>query len=781
MPGDDLLQLLSNPTNRAILAHLAVEPLYTRRLAELVGLSEEETSRRLRSFERLGVLAAEWANVGRTVRLYRLVRKSLVVNLTGDGLSIEGIDGDPMPAFLSESPPAVASIVGREVELEALSGLAMDRRAVCLHGLGGIGKTTLLAAFAARWPGPVAWRTAAPGESAPLLLARLASALRRKAPVEGLDDEDDTTLVHAVAHAASAQGALLVLDRAEVATDGAVDAFADVARRLRGGAAIVAARAFPRALPRDFASFELGGLTREDARRLLGATGAEAERADRLHARSAGHPLSLLLSRDRLASDSDDPFFLGDDVRAFLTDDVLAALPATDRDAVLALAVLEVPFSEKEAEDVAEVARGHDLLLRLAARGLATRTPDGWMVHDLVRSVLSPLAPRSARSRAAKMLMDDRDPARGLEALRLALAGEDPKAAGAVVVREAVERTYRFVEHGFGDAYARLLLEASETVASKEIRAAALIERANLARRDGGDSAALLARAEPFAPSRGPLAARFLIESAEEARRAGDPPRALALYDRAAAESTSPNLTADALLARALLLEETDGGRAREAHERALEAAEQTDDPRLISFAYSGAARAETQRGGDGRAWAEEALRLARVARNLRGEVLARTALTERAVIRGGPGEAALGLLHARETLAVARRLGDTWLLACALCDVAILATRSGHHDEALAAGKEGIEAARLVASPYLELGAASGFADACVATGRAPEGRDAIAAATATFESAVVETPPYLAFAWTSLAAAEEACGHAGAAAAAKRRAREVAGARSG
>lgn len=127
-------------------------------------------------------------------------------------------DGESqMPEADSTSPPTFESepLVGRTRELAALQALMQRQRLVTLTGLGGIGKTRLALAAAARAQGPV-WLLRLDELSDPdRLVPTLAQRLH-------LGDEAATSAA-ALGRALQHEGGLLVLDNAEHLLDAVAD------------------------------------------------------------------------------------------------------------------------------------------------------------------------------------------------------------------------------------------------------------------------------------------------------------------------------------------------------------------------------------------------------------------------------------------------------------------------------------------------------------------------------------------------------------------------------
>lgn len=786
-PPADVLQLLANPTNRAILSVLALEPQYPRKLAEVVGLTEDEASRRLRLFEKAGLAQAEWANVGKTVRLYRLATSDLQVSLTGAGVTVSGVGAAPPLTIgsLGEDIPHPSRFVGRARELGEVARLLDERPAVCVQGLGGMGKTTLAAKVATRSPRPTVWHTIAPGESGTLLVGRLAAALRplekgaRAQRLAGLRaDEEGNLLVDAIAESVNGLGALLVLDRFEAAGEGAGDAVARLVHDLRQGRVLITSRTVPREILRDaMAVYKLEGLTPEDSVALVREISPllDARAAQGVYELTHGHALSLVLAG--LAGKAASPRALVEEsgIRDFLLHDVLPQLTPTERDVLLALSLLRLPFSADDAEAVAGSRHARDALLRLEARGLVTRAGSTFVLHDLLRAVASDATPekRSVHKRAAEALLASAEPPKVLEALHHDLEAGDLIAAGRIVLDEATRHAYRFADLGLVPAY-REQLERFGADKRTEPRAlaACLIELALLDLHAGQAAHALprIETAERLLGKRAKtLEAQLLVAKARLCHLTGRPREASALFAKAEAlaeETADKPLLLHVLLDHAFRDEEWSPG-ARALYEKAVQVGEETSDIRLLSLAFSGAARMSAREGRkEALGLAQEALRLARLAGYPRGEADAYMTLTTHYMVTR---DVEAGFAHAHRYQEVADLLGDPWLRSCAMNDIAFLLVTAGRHQEAAEQADRGIAFARSIQSVYYESAARLAKAEALVSLGRA---KDALDALPDNFESCLSSWPALAARGWRTAAAVHEAVGNKAAAADAHARA---------
>ena len=298
--------------------------------------------------------------------------------------------GSTLGALLDQQ---AAQLVGRDRERAALLRLVRDDVpvAVFVHGLAGVGKSALLAAFAsdARERGaavvPLDGRTIEPTERGFLdaLAAKLGSEPGPLAQVAAALGAQATRTVLAVDH----YEALTLLD--DWIRQVLLPSVPDTCRLLLAGRDEPVS-AWPSALGELFEPLPLGNLRRDEAEELLrraGVAPADATRIDRI---ARGHPLSLRLSAAALANrpDLDLEALATGAVVDELTRIYLAGLDRETRRALDAASVVRRPTRALLAAmlDGDDADLSLDLLRRLP---FVESDPDGLILHDTIREAVA--------------------------------------------------------------------------------------------------------------------------------------------------------------------------------------------------------------------------------------------------------------------------------------------------------------------------------------------------------------------------------------------------------
>ena len=300
------------------------------------------------------------------------------------------------------------TFVGRDAELaafdDAVAGRS-SRRVFLVHGVGGIGKSTLLGQFRAH--------ALAAGRPAVLIDGRevdpspdgVRAALARALPEPSLGLGDVPGLALLVDHyeQLTATDAWL---RRELLRELPEDAVAVLAGR---DAPDPAWRRLP-GWPELGTAFRLDGLTERESGEFLARSGVPAERHAGLVPLSRGHPLALALLADA-ASEGPLPQSLCDapDLVSALLEGVVSQVPGEAH--AVGLATCTVAWSTTEdllAETVGDAAP--EVWDWLAGQPYVARGPRGLILHDLARDVLTAeLERRSpARQRRLHRIIHDR-------------------------------------------------------------------------------------------------------------------------------------------------------------------------------------------------------------------------------------------------------------------------------------------------------------------------------------------------------------------------------------
>ncbi len=461
---------LANRTSQSILALLAVEPSYPRRMGALLGLSESEVARRLKRLEGLGLVEGRWERQGKNVKLYRLAATSITLAITPSGLSVQvgQAAARSAPAAVVVPIPDDTGFVGRQADLGVLAG---PEPVVLVLGMPGIGKTSLLARFARQQAPetPIFWRSLRGVESVAWLANQVALFLAQHGDSRLLENlgTDATQLADATIAAMDAHPCLFILDEAHRAQDPAVRNFlADAVARVRHGKLVVASREWivhNPAMP-GLAVLRLAGLSDDDAADLLASRGlaVDANLRPRVRAECGGHPLGLqLLAQAARQAGGLEPLLdriPEHDLETWLLQELHDGLDDDERTVLAHASLLRPGFNPT---DLAAVSRRRldTALVRLRRRMLVSEARGTFQLHEVVQNFFySRLEDKAAlHGRAAAHFLGKGTVEGRLEAMHhLLIAGQRGKILE--LLQENLDlRDFDFVDAGYQALYLSIL------------------------------------------------------------------------------------------------------------------------------------------------------------------------------------------------------------------------------------------------------------------------------------------------------------------------------------
>ena len=272
------------------------------------------------------------------------------------------------------SPPAI--FVGRQSEIARVEEMLTRVKVAVIYGVGGVGKSTLAYAVAARWTRPIVHHAVVGDEP----LAALVDDVRRqlaRGPVPEITREDERTL--SLARKLDESETLLLLDDIHRLDARSRTPFVELlSRTLRRGRVIATSRELVSADAAEADRFELRleGLDLANARALWSSL-------DELYGPSGGFEEAWVRSRGN-------PFLLRRAHAGGLEDDPVAATVASlsPDEHLLAglLAIAEIPLPTRLVLSVLPQERARIILRQLVTRMIVTLDePRGCALHDLFR------------------------------------------------------------------------------------------------------------------------------------------------------------------------------------------------------------------------------------------------------------------------------------------------------------------------------------------------------------------------------------------------------------
>ena len=298
----------------------------------------------------------------------------------------------------TEHAPRPRPFVGREEELADLRELLSSHRVVVVHGMAGIGKTSLAVRLLAdlRAQTNVLWVTVRSDDPMPVILGTVASFLadtgRRatRSYIDGHPTPSVGDVYNTLYEDLSDLKGVLVFDDFHKASAQVTELFKAMMEALEdrpSPSLLLLSRTIPSFYDRRWVvvkkvvgELKLKGLDRPSARALLEGRALSDAEFDRIYAKTEGHPLALELLRE-----SRRPAHLGE-VMEFVREEVFESLSAAEKRTLGALSVHRGAVPQQFAIDAASRGGGVEALDELRRRGLVMDVGGDWVdVHDLVR------------------------------------------------------------------------------------------------------------------------------------------------------------------------------------------------------------------------------------------------------------------------------------------------------------------------------------------------------------------------------------------------------------
>ena len=334
-------------------------------LSEAMGVVRSGLNQPLNALLDAGLIVVRVAHV-----LGGGARRRQVYHITEKGrswLAEHPLREAPSVADSSSESGATANIIGRKRELKDLDeALATEARLV-LAGLSGVGKTTLLRAWAAKFPQPVRWATMNQLSDAQALV-------RAWFPEPSPLPVDPQAMIE---HVNSHGKQVLVVDDLHLLEPRHLDGVQSLLAGLfAGGHTLILAGRLPLPEGFDWPLLKLGTLDPVDAKEMLGDHLDETTRLDVAKALD-GHPMALNLYRE-----GDQLPEAGEDIQAFVEQTMLDGLGEAALEAMDGMVLFPRPLP-------AEMVPGASSIDELDDRALLRWTEDDTSleIQHLIRNV----------------------------------------------------------------------------------------------------------------------------------------------------------------------------------------------------------------------------------------------------------------------------------------------------------------------------------------------------------------------------------------------------------
>jgi ATP/maltotriose-dependent transcriptional regulator MalT len=301
----------------------------------------------------------------------------------------------------TDRAPKLRAFVGREEEMATLRTMTEAHRIVVLHGIAGIGKTSLAVRLLddLRKETNILWVPLHTWDTVPGVLGQLSDFLAetgRRHTKALMDDQPSPSLQDAYypieQDLADLKG-VIVLDDFHTASSQVVDLVSLVLEVLSDRphpTVLLVSRYLPSFYDRRYVvikrvvgELQLDGLDRASARKMLAGRGLSDDEFERIYSTTRGHPLALelVMQREDLATA---PF---KDVMAFVREEVFEGLSDGERRTLATISVHRATAPREAALSAASTSgHGPEVLDSLVDMGLVSDVgEDEVRLHDLVR------------------------------------------------------------------------------------------------------------------------------------------------------------------------------------------------------------------------------------------------------------------------------------------------------------------------------------------------------------------------------------------------------------
>ncbi len=457
-----LMRVLSSEINLQILGVLRSGSFHPRELAQILQRDESDVSRRLKNLERLGLVEGRWVHAsGRNIRVYSLKVGEVNIHFEPGEVRIEakGKTSYKFP-IRWERRPDVNLFVGRNREINVLR---RSSGVIVVHGIAGIGKTTLVA-----WTFPGAyWYSITGMEEFEYLTWQLGLFLNSLEWPDLMDylqggGRREGDVLELILKGLESTGGTIVIDDLHMCRDERVSRMLSyLARRLKGGRIVVTTRLKPNLGTEGVTYIHLRGLKPKEAYQLARLKGKKITPGEfaELYGLTLGHPLTLNLLLETHGVQESDKERLFD----FLFSEIYQQLSEGEKRMLSILGLFDESIEYDALKELYRERSIFTVLHSLRRRGLVERVGEHYSLHEMIRGFAREMSGSNREQcylRYSEYLLKKAAPREFLMALKYIIKAEARDRIKDLVFLRI--RKLRRVIMDFPKAYLRLLLEVAD-------------------------------------------------------------------------------------------------------------------------------------------------------------------------------------------------------------------------------------------------------------------------------------------------------------------------------